>query len=221
MTSCPTRRCGWGSYSPSDFEPGYRGDVTIEDALALSLNTAAVRLLLVAGGPKPVAAVAHRLGIADSLPDNALPWRWGRARSGVLEMAAAYAAFFNGGYAVSATGIEQIQADGRPFPLPRPPHDRVIDPDLDAMMLRMLTAVVTRGQRPARPGCPGGWWRARRGPRRIIGMRGSSAAWVAAGGVGGTVVAVWLGNDDDRPMNRVTGGSLPARLFHDIAAEIR
>ena len=208
-----------GSYSPSDFEPGYRGDVTIEDALALSLNTAAVRLLLVAGGPKPVAAVAHRLGIADSLPDNA-SLALGTGEVGVLEMAAAYAAFFNGGYAVSATGIEQIQADGRPFPLPRPPHDRVIDPDLDAMMLRMLTAVVTRGSGRA-AGLPG---------RVVAGKTGTTQdyrdAWFVggvggAGGVGGTVVAVWLGNDDDRPMNRVTGGSLPARLFHDIAAEIR
>jgi penicillin-binding protein 1A len=29
-----------------------------------------------------------------------------------------------------------------------------------------------------------------------------------------------LGNDDDRPMKGVTGGSLPARLFHDIGVAI-
>jgi penicillin-binding protein 1A len=35
------------------------------------------------------------------------------------------------------------------------------------------------------------------------------------------VIGVWLGNDDDKPMQGVTGGSLPARLFHDIAADLR
>ncbi len=94
-----------GSYSPSNFEPGFRGDVTLEDALAHSLNTASVRLLLQAGGPRVVAAVAHRLGIADTLPDNA-SLALGTGEVGVLEMAAAYASLFNGGYAVTPTALE-------------------------------------------------------------------------------------------------------------------
>jgi penicillin-binding protein 1A len=202
-----------GSYSPSDFESGFRGDVTIEEALAQSLNTAAVRLLLVAGGPKAVAAVAHRLGIADTLPDNA-SLALGTGEVGVLEMAGAYASFFNGGFLTTPTAIEEIQADRKPFPVVRPPRERVIDPELDAMMLRMLTAVVARGtgRAAALPGRP------------VAGKTGTTQdyrdAWFV-GAVGSTVIAVWLGNDDNRPMRNVTGGSLPARLFHDIAAEVR
>jgi penicillin-binding protein 1A len=30
------------------------------------------------------------------------------------------------------------------------------------------------------------------------------------------VAGVWVGNDDARPMHRVTGGSLPARIWHDV-----
>jgi penicillin-binding protein 1A len=89
----------------------------------------------------------------------------------------------------------------------------VIDPDLDAMMVRMMTAVVARGSGRA-AALPG---------RAVAGKTGTTQdyrdAWFA-GAVGSTVIVVWLGNDDNRPMRNVTGGSLPAKLFHDIAAAI-
>ena len=43
---------------------------------------------------------------------------------------------------------------------------------------------------------------------------------VDPGKPGSLEIAVWLGNDDGHVMNNVTGGSLPARLFHDVAAEL-
>ena len=102
-----------GGYSPSNFEPGFRGDVTLEEALAQSLNTASVRLLVQAGGPRAVAAVAHGLGIADTLPDNA-SLALGTGEVGVLEMAAAYASLFNGGYAVVPTALEAAESGSHP-----------------------------------------------------------------------------------------------------------
>ena len=45
-------------------------------------------------------------------------------------------------------------------------------------------------------------------------------AWFI-GDIDGTIIGVWLGNDDDRPMRGVLGGDLPARLFHEIAASVR
>ena len=45
-------------------------------------------------------------------------------------------------------------------------------------------------------------------------------AWFV-GGVNGVVIAVWLGRDDDRPMKGVSGGGLPARVFREIAMEVR
>jgi len=84
----------------------------MEDALAQSLNTVSVRLLLHVGGPGVVAAMAHRLGIADVLPNNA-SLALGTAEVGLLEMAGAYATFFNGGNRVTPTSIESLTADGR------------------------------------------------------------------------------------------------------------
>ncbi|HTR16822.1 MAG TPA: PBP1A family penicillin-binding protein [Acetobacteraceae bacterium] len=202
-----------GGWNPVDFEPGFKGEVTLEEALAESLNTPAVRLLLRSGGPEAVASVAHRLGIADTLPRNA-SLALGTGEVGVLEMAAAYASFFNGGYAVTPTAILGGEADHQPLAVPAPEQRRVIDPDLAAMMVRMLGAVVARGTGHA-AAVPGRFVGGKTGT-----TQDSRDAWFI-GTVNGTVIAVWLGNDDDRPMRGVTGGSLPATLFHQIALAVR
>jgi penicillin-binding protein 1A len=38
---------------------------------------------------------------------------------------------------------------------------------------------------------------------------------------GPVVIGVWMGNDDNAPMRGVTGGSLPARIFREVAASVR
>jgi penicillin-binding protein 1A len=155
--------------------------------------------------------VAHRLGIAETLPDNDT-LALGTGEVTLLELATAYASFFNGGLAVSPRSIEAIRATPA-IPIPAKAQTRVIDPDLAAMMVRMMAAVVSRGSGKA-AGLPG---------RLVAGKTGTTQdykdAWFI-GGVAGMVIGVWMGNDDNKPMTAITGGSLPARLFHDIAADI-
>jgi penicillin-binding protein 1A len=197
-----------GSWSPQDFEPGWRGEVTLDQALALSLNTAAVRLMQRAGGPAVVAAVAHRLGVADRLPDvPALAL--GTGEVGLLEMTAAYAAFFNGGNRVAPHAIEAASIDRAPAALPAPDIRAAIDPDLAAMMARMLADVVRTGTGRA-AAIPG---------RLVAGKTGTTQdnrdAWFI-GAVDGRVIGIWVGNDDGTPMRGVMGGGLPATLFRQI-----
>ena len=85
----------------------------MEQALAQSINTPAVRLLLRAGGPAAVAAVAHRLGIADRLPERCRRWRSAPARSACWRWPPPMRAFFNGGVRVTPNGIETLDLDGR------------------------------------------------------------------------------------------------------------
>ena len=79
-----------------NFEHRFLGEITLEEALAQSSNTASVRLLMQSGGAKAVAATAARLGIADKLPKDA-SLALGTGEVGLLELTAAYGPFFNGG----------------------------------------------------------------------------------------------------------------------------
>jgi penicillin-binding protein 1A len=191
-----------GRWSPLNFERHYSGEITLEEALAQSVNTASVRLLLKSGGAKVVTAIAARLGITDKLPNDA-SLALGTGEVGLLELTAAYAPFFNGGNRVVPFGLDQT------------PHrpERVIEPEQAAMMARMLGAVVSRGT--GRPAAVLG--------HMVAGKTGTTQdfrdAWFI-GSVKGMLIGVWLGNDDNTPMKGVMGGGLPARLFHDIAIGI-
>jgi penicillin-binding protein 1A len=202
-----------GTWSPQDFEPGWRGEVTLEQALALSLNTASVRLMQRAGGPEVVASVAHRLGVTDRLPDvPALAL--GTGEVGLLEMTAAYATFFNGGRRVTPYGIESAWIDKDPSIVPHAEPRAVVDAGLAAMMARMLGAVVREGTGRG-ASVPG---------HLVAGKTGTTQdnrdAWFI-GAIDGRVIGIWIGNDDGRAMRGVMGGGLPAMLFRQIAGRGR
>jgi penicillin-binding protein 1A len=198
-----------GSYRPQDFSRRYLGTITVEEALALSINTAAVRLLLRAGGPRAVAATAARLGIADTLPDDA-SLALGSGGVGLLEMAGAYASFCNGGHRITPYGTEFITTGGHTEQKIADPGPVVIPPDQDAMMQQMLAAVVARGT-GTRAAIPG---------HDVMGKTGTTQDFRDAWFIGcidrRRVVAVWLGNDDNSPMKGVEGGGLPAALFREV-----
>jgi penicillin-binding protein 1A len=120
---------------------------------------------------------------------------------------------------VTPRALDDVVADGKRIALPKLDQRAVVDPDLAAMMVRMMTAVVARGS--GRAAAVSG--------RLVAGKTGTTQdyrdAWfigaIGAGTPGALVIGVWLGNDDNRPMSGVTGGSFPARLFHDIAADLK
>jgi penicillin-binding protein 1A len=191
-----------GNWKPEDFEREYRGEVTLDEALAHSINTVSVRLMMRFGGPKPAAATAERLGITSKLPNDA-SLALGTGEVGLLELTAAYAPFFNGGYRVEPFAVE---AQNKP--------EQVIRPEHAAEMAGMMASVVNRGTGKA-AAIPGSV---------VAGKTGTTSdyrdAWFI-GSVNGVMIGVWMGNDDDSPMKNVQGGGLPARLFHDIAVSLR
>ena len=210
----PIRIGGW---SPHNFDGAFHGEVTLEEALAQSMNTAAVRLLRQGGGSRAVIALARRLGLDSPLPSDAT-LALGTGEVGLLDLAGAYAEMFNGGLKVEPTGIESTRLGGRAVPAQPAPRVRVIDADLAGMMVRMMTAVVQRGSGKA-AAIPG---------RQVAGKTGTTQdnrdAWFVGlvnAAAGPVVIGIWLGNDDATPMQGVTGSGLPARLFREIALEVR
>ena len=145
---------GW---SPENYSREYFGPVTLTKALALSLNTVAVRLGLEVG-PKAVVAVAHRLGITsdlDPVPSIAL----GSSDVTPLEMVSAYAAFANGGIGVQPHVIARVRtAGGKQLYVRRNANfGRVIDPQYVAMMNQMMqeTLLIGTARKAELPGLAG------------------------------------------------------------------
>ncbi len=202
-----------GGWSPGNGHWRMRGEITIEDALAHSVNTAAVRVMQRGGGPRSVAAVAQRLGLPGPFPRDA-SIALGTAEVTLLDLVTAYAPFANGGRRVAPFGVAEARAEGRAIAWLPPAPSPVISAEAADAMRRMMAATVARGtgRAAAVPGLP------------VAGKTGTTQdnrdAWFI-GIAGGLVMGIWLGNDDATPMEGVAGGGLPARLFRDILETAR
>ena len=97
---------GW---KPENYTHEYFGSVTLTQALAMSLNTVAVRLGLEVGA-KNVVRTAHRLGISSKLDANA-SIALGTSEVSVIELVGAYAPFANGGLGISPHVVTKIRTN--------------------------------------------------------------------------------------------------------------
>ena len=195
-----------GNWTPHNYTNKYLGPITIETAVAQSINTVAARVADEIGRDN-VARTAHRLGIASKIgldPSMAI----GAVEVTPLEMAQAYAPFSNGGNLAIAYGIERIRAaDGKVlFEHRIDPHASVIGNPPLSYMNRMLRQVVAAGTGTG----------ARIPGYDIAGKTGTTNdykdAWFV-GYTGGFVTAVWVGRDDNTPMKGVTGGTVPTQIW--------
>jgi penicillin-binding protein 1A len=197
---------GW---TPSNYEPGNQGEMTLENALAHSINTVAARLADEVGRPK-VAEAARRAGVVSPInldPAMAL----GTTLVTPLEMAQAYTSFGNGGNRVAVYGIERIRTAGGQVlwrRQPTAPTPAIANPPLSDLNRMLRTVIVSgTGTRAAIPGYD------------LAGKTGTTSdykdAWFA-GYTGGVTTVVWMGRDDAQPMVRITGGQAPAELWRGV-----
>ncbi len=197
---------GW---SPKNDNGRHVGPVTLRHALAQSINTVAARLLMEAG-PDRVVSLARRLGITSELrsdPSLAL----GTSEVTLLELTGTYGTFATGGRRVEPHIVRRIRSrQGRVLYARSAPHaDQLASPAAVGDLNGMLTAAVTHGtgQRAQVPG------------HSVAGKTGTTQDFRDAWFVGYTahlIGGVWVGNDDGKPMNRVSGGSLPARIWQRV-----
>jgi penicillin-binding protein 1A len=195
---------GW---KPENYTHEYFGAVTLTQALAMSLNTVAVRLGLEVG-PKNVARTAYRLGISSKLDANA-SIALGTSEVSLTELVGAYAPFANGGRGVAPHVVNKIRTvEGNKVLYARAPDQpaQVIDPRHVAMMNTMMQETLLSGT--ARKAEIPGW--------SAAGKTGTSQDFRDAWFIGYTsnlVTGVWLGNDDNSPTKKATGGGLPVEVW--------
>lgn len=214
-----------GNWCPQNYGHSYSGAVTLTQAITRSINVVPVKLSIAIGqkeqpkAPNPakigrakIVEVARRFGLKAPLPDTpSLPI--GSDEVTVLEHAVAYATFPNRGKAVTPHSVLEVRTGAgdpvwrwdRDGPKPR----QAIPASVAADMAGMMSHVVSEGtaRRAALDGIP------------TAGKTGTTNAYRDAWFVGYTgnfTCAVWYGNDDYSPTNRMTGGSLPAQTWHDI-----
>lgn len=200
---------GW---KPENYTNKYEGVVSLTTALTKSLNTASVRVMEYAGIDN-VRNLARRLGITRPLGRD-LSLALGTSEISMLEMAGAYGVFANGGRAITPHGIREIRdSEGRLLYQYQAQANapQVVDGYLNAALVGMMRNVVEHGTGTA----------ARLEGREVAGKTGTSQnyrdAWFI-GFTGNLLGAVWVGNDNNQPMNKVTGGAIPAKIWANIMA---
>src|SRR5262245_17349823 len=197
---------GW---KPENYGREYYGPVTLTQALALSLNTVAVRVTL-EFGPADVAKTAYRLGIASNLEPNpslALV----NSEVSVIELESSHETFANGGNAISPYVVERVRIAGGKalFVRSKEEFGRIIEPRHVAMMNAMMRETLRIGtaQKAQLPG-----WQA-------AGKTGTSQDFRDAWFVGYTahlITGVWVGSADSSPTRKATGGGLPTEIWSRV-----
>ncbi len=202
-----------GRWSPKNYSGGYRGAMTLETALAKSINTIAVKLSLQIGREKVLENI-KKMGIEG--PRKSCSMALGDTGITPLSHTAGFAHFANGGKRVRPYAVTEIRTESgrvvynRETDEPEPPQ--IFERENIEKLNRMLATVVTNGT--------GG--RARLEFTHAAGKTGTSSSYRDAwfmGFTGKYVTGVWFGNDSYRPMGRVTGGNLPAMTWQKYMAK--
>lgn len=201
-------------YRPENFAGRYRGKVTLAEAFARSLNAATVRLAMAVGLDR-VVETARALGIEAELTETPA-LALGASGVTLLDMVEGYAGIAGGIMPVTGRGISGISSGQAgsflglrwPEPLETDVTRRLVTARKDIIAMLALAVSDGTGQAAALPG-------------GAVGKTGTSQDYRDAlfiGWNGSLVTGVWVGNDDNTPMDGVTGGQLPAQIWQAFMA---
>jgi penicillin-binding protein 1A len=201
-----------GDWCPQNYGRSYKGTVSLQSAFAQSLNTVPVTLSIKTGR-EPIAELSHRMGLRADYPVTR-SLALGVASVSVIDMTSSYAVFANDGYKTPAFGITRMTTlSGAPVweYNPDAPRERVLSEQTVAYMNQMMYTVTQSGTgtRARIEGVP------------TLGKTGTTTSYRDAwfcGFTGNYVAAVWFGNDDYRPTNNLTGGTLPTIAWQKFMA---
>lgn len=201
---------GW---NPKNFNGKYYGRISLHDALIHSVNTVAVATA-VKTGVRSVLKTARRFGIAGADCEANGAIALGVCQTRLIDAVSAYASLLNGGYAVTPYGISGItgkngrvlysRSDGGRAKL----ANRQQIGKLDAVLADVIRKGTGKKADPV---------------VAAKGKTGTSQNYRDAWFIGYTndiAAGIWVGNDDETPMDKVTGGGFPAEIWGKVVHDI-
>ncbi len=197
-----------GNWSPHNATPKYRGKIPVYKALMISSNVCAARIIQEVG-IRSVIQLARVLGISTPLEYD---YTISLGSNGVkmFEFVRAFGAFANGGYVVQPYAIERIE-DSRGRVLYRAGKTKIthqLSLKTAAEITAMLRTVIQSGTGTgANIGKP------------AAGKTGTTDEYKDAYFVGYTpeiVTGVWVGDDNNKRINGLFGGTVPAKIWKDV-----
>jgi len=204
-------RLDTGKYwRPKNYSASQGGAYTLRRALAQSVNLVSVRLLQKVGPNKVVNYAARILDIPRERLDPYPALALGVSNISPLEQASGYCCFANGGLRAERRFWSRIENHRGEVIVDNPPQlTRVLRPETAISMVSMLQGVVTSGtgRRAQVPGVP------------VAGKTGTTQDGRDAWWVGFTPdisAAIWIGNDDNKPMHRSSGGYFCAPVWKEF-----
>jgi len=200
----PSRWNPDGTWQPKNFDSKFRGPVTMRCALEKSLNLPSIKLLERVGIQNAI-DVAQKMGIKSHL-EPGLSLALGASEVSILEMTSAFGVFANSGIRVEPAAIVKIESrDGITLYKNNIQEKRVLDENVDAIMIDMMKGVLSRGtgvrgqiDRPAA---------AKTGTTQDF-----KDAWFI-GFVPQLATGIWAGNDDNSSMQGVAEVAVCPRIW--------
>ena len=197
-----------GNWTPKNYGNKYRGKIPLYTALMVSSNVCAARLMDEIG-VRPVIQLARVMGITTPIPYD-YTIALGSNSVKLFEMTRAFGVFANGGYKVEPYAIERVESSRGTilYEAKKARTSKVLNINTAATMTAIMKTVITNGTgRAADIGKP------------AAGKTGTTDDSKDAYFIGFTpdvVTGVWVGNDDNSQMGGITGGTIPAKIWHDV-----
>ncbi|WP_306118219.1 MULTISPECIES: PBP1A family penicillin-binding protein [unclassified Roseitalea] len=203
----------WRGWSPQNYNRRFAGRVNLATAFARSINTVPVKLARDhLGGTSPIVSLAEKMGVESPVISHHT-MVLGTSGMTVMDQATGYLSLASGGVTGLRHGFTQIRAQSGEVLYDRrrdaPRTEQIFTPEQVETLNRMLVNVTEwgTGRRAALEGI------------KVAGKTGTTQsyrdAWFS-GYTGNFTAAVWYGNDNYTPTNRLTGGRLPAQTWQRI-----